>query len=60
MHAARKAFTEAEASEKLRRAIMAEARVSNGIIYQPGDFVYYKGNGSNQLKGPGTVLGHEN
>ena len=39
MHAARKAFTEAEAGEKLRRAIKAEARVSNGIIYQPGDFV---------------------
>ena len=60
MHAARKAFTEAEAGEKLKRVIKAEARVSNGIIYQPGDFVYYRGNGSNQLKGPGTVLGREN
>ena len=60
MHAARKAFIEAEASEKLRRVIKAKTRVSTGIIYQPGDIVYYKRNDSNQWKGPGTVSGREN
>ena len=60
MHAARKAFIEAEASEKLRRAIKTKTRVSTGIMYQPGDIVNYKRNDSNQWKGPGTVLGHEN
>ena len=59
MHAAHKAFIEAEASEKLRRAIKAKT-VSTGIIYQPGDIVYYKRNDSDQWKGPGTVLGREN
>ena len=42
MHAACKAFIKAEASEKLRRTIKAKTRVSSGIIYQPGDIVYYK------------------
>ena len=60
MHAACKAFIEAEASDKLRRAIKAKTRVSTRIIYQPGDLVYYKRNDSNQWKGPGTVLGCEN
>ena len=60
MHAARKVFIEAEASEKLRRAIKAKTRVSTGIIYQPGYIVYYKRNDSSQWKGPVTVLAHEN
>ena len=59
IHATCKVFIEAEASEKLRRAIKAKIRVSTGIIYQPGD-IYYKRNDSNQWKGPGTVLGFEN
>ena len=60
MHASRKAFIEAEASEKLRRDIKANTTVSTEIIYLPGDIVYYNRNDSNQWKGPGTVLGHEN
>ena len=60
VHAARKAFIEAEASEKLRKTIKVKPRVSTGMIYQPGDIVYYKRNDSNQCKGPGTVLGREN
>ena len=35
-------------------------KVSTGIIYQPGDFLYFKRNDSNQWKGPETVLGREN
>ena len=56
MHAARKAFIEAEASEKLRRVITAKTRVSTGIMYQPGDIVYYKRNDSNQWKGPRKIF----
>ena len=61
-HAARKVFIEAEASEKLRRAIKAKTWVSTGIIYQPGYIVYYKRNDSSQWKGSETVLvlAHEN
>ena len=29
-------------------------------LYQPGDFLYFKRNDSNQWKGPETVLGREN
>ena len=60
MHAARKAFIEAEASEKLRRTIKVKTRVSTGMIYQSGDIVYYNRNDSNQCKDPGTVLEREN
>ena len=42
MHAARQAFVQAEASEKLRRAIKAKTRVTAGLTYQPGDIVYFK------------------
>ena len=35
-------------------------KVSTGIIYQPGDFLYFKRNDSNLWKGPETVLGREN
>ena len=59
MHATCKAFIEAEASEKLRRAIKAKPRTSTGIICQPRDIVYYKRNDSNQWKGPAKVLRHE-
>ena len=60
MYAARKAFMEEEASEKLWRAIKGKTRVSTGIIYQPGDLVYYKCDDLNQWKSPVTVLGREN
>ena len=48
MHAARQAFIEPEASEKLRRAIKAKTRVSTAVVYQPGDLVYFKRETSNQ------------
>ena len=60
MHAARKTVIEAEASEKLRRTIKTKTRVSAGIIYQPGDIVYYKRNNSDQWKDLEAVLGREN
>ena len=60
MYAARKAFMEEEASEKLWRAIKRKTRVSTEIIYQPGDLFYYKRDDLNQWKSPVTVLGREN
>ena len=60
MHAARQAFIESEANKKLRRAIKAKTRVSAAIVYQRGDLIYFKREASNQWKGPGTVIRHEN
>ena len=60
MHAARQAFIQSEASEKLRRAIKAKTRVSTAVVYQPADLVYFKRETSNRWKGPGTVIGREN
>ncbi len=56
MHAARKAFIQAESSERIRRALRHNIRPS-GTVYQPGDKVYYKRD--NQWKGPGKVLGQD-
>ena len=60
MHAVRKDFIEAEASEKLRSATKTKTRDSTGIIYQPRYIVYYKQSDSYQWKGPGAVSEHEN
>ena len=49
-----------KASEKLRRTIKKNTRVSAGIIYQPGDIAYYKRNNSDQRKDLEAVLGREN
>ena len=60
MHAARKAFIEAESNEKLRKALKSKARVTTGLIYDFGDLVYYKRKDSDKWKGPGKVIGKEN
>ena len=38
--------------DELPRGIKVKTRVSNGIIYQPGDSVYYKKEIPNMWKGP--------
>ena len=60
MRAARKAFIESEANERLRRAIRHQTRQSTPYIFQNGDSVYFKGDSSNEWKGPGTVIGVDN
>ena len=60
MHAARKAFIEAESNEKLRKALKSKARVTTGLIYDLGDLVYYKRKDSDKWKGPGKFIGKEN
>ena len=59
MHAARKAFIEAESNEKLCRALKSKARVTTRFVYNLGDLVYYKRKDSGKWKGPGKVIGKE-
>ncbi|PIK39346.1 hypothetical protein BSL78_23810 [Apostichopus japonicus] len=49
---------QAEASEKIRRALRHKIR-SSGEVYQPGDKVFYKRDGSTKWRGPGKVLGQD-
>lgn len=58
LHSSRKAFIQAEASEKIRRALRHKIR-SSGEVYQPGDKVFYKRDGSTKWRGPGKVLGQD-
>ncbi|GAB1607207.1 hypothetical protein Ahia01_001004000 [Argonauta hians] len=57
MHTARAAFIQAEASEKLRRALMKKTRMSTVHPYKTGDEVYYKRKDSRRWHGPGIVIG---
>ena len=57
LHAARKAFMEAESSDTLCRALKTKNREITGIEYEIGDMVYYKRKSSDKWKGPGMVIG---
>ena len=58
LHASRRAFTEAECSERIRRALRKQLR-PNDDRYETGDRVYYKRVDCNELKGPGVVIGQD-
>ena len=58
MYSARKAFTEAECSSRIRRAIRKQIRPT-GKQFHTGDKVYYKKTDSPLWKGPGTVIGQD-
>ncbi len=60
MHAARKAFIQAESSEKIQRALRHNMRRCNDVVLQNGDKVYYKRNDSQKWHGPGIVIGQHN
>ena len=60
MRAARKAFIESEANERLQRAIRHQTRQSTPYIFQNGNSVYFKKDSSNEWQGPGTVIGIDN
>ena len=60
IHSARKAYIEAESSEKISQALKHQTRSSTPHIFQNGDSVYYKRDSSKEWKGPGTVIGIEN
>ncbi len=57
--AARKAFVEAEASDKIKRALARKTRPATSLIFETGDKVFYKRNDSDKWKGPATVIGKE-
>ena len=60
IRSARKAFIEAESSERTGRALRQRTRQSNPHIFCNGDSTYCKCESSNQWKGPGSVIGVEN
>ncbi len=56
IHSSRKAFIEAESSERIRRALRHQIR-SSGIAFETGEEVYYQRNGV--WRGPGKVIGQD-
>lgn len=58
LHASRKAFTEAECSERIRRALRKRLRQTDEK-YELGDKVYYKRMDCPEWKGPGVVIGQD-
>lgn len=58
LHASRKAFTEAECSERIRRALRKQLRHTDEK-YEMGDKVYYKRVDCQEWKGPGVVIGQD-
>ena len=60
LHAARKAFIEAESNDKLLCALKAKNRETTGIEYEIPELVYYKHKSADKWKGPGSVIGKEN
>ena len=58
LHTARQAFTKAESSEKIRRALRKQLRPTPDSC-APGDKVYYKRPDCKEWKGPGTVIGQD-
>ena len=59
MHKARKAFIQADSSEKMWCALRHNVRSSNDAKFEMGDIVYFKRNDNNRWRGPGTVTGQE-
>ena len=58
LYSARKAFTEAECSERIRRAIRNQIKPTGERFFN-GDKVFYKRTDSPLWKGPGTVIGQD-
>ncbi len=58
LHASRKAFTEAESSEQIRRELRKQLRPTDDM-YVTGDKVYYKRADCPEWKGPGVVIGQD-
>ena len=57
MSAARKAFIQAENSERIKRALRHNIRPNSNNKFLAGDSVYYKRNDAIQCKFPGRVIG---
>lgn len=59
LHAARRAYIKAEASDRVKRALRHQVRAVEEV-FNPGDKVYYKRDNSHRWRGPGKVLGQDN
>ena len=59
LHAARRAFTQAESSERLTRALHHNVKESDPGDLRCGDEVYYKSMSSDERRGPGNVIGKD-
>ena len=59
MRAARKAYIEAESSNKIKKALSHNIRTSCEVQYDQGDKVFFKRNDSKRWYGPGTVIGKD-
>eukprot|EP00795_Rhopilema_esculentum_P002321 gene2321-biopygen11363 len=55
LFSARKAFIQCEANERIRRALRHPIRATDDV-FNPGDRVFYKRDGSHKWLGPGKVL----
>lgn len=55
LHAARKAFIQTEADERIRRALRNKVRASEQV-FENGDRVFYKREGKERWLGPGKVM----
>ena len=55
LHAARKAFIQTEADERIRRALQNKVRASEQV-FENGDRVFYKREGKERWLGPGKVM----
>lgn len=58
MHTAREEFTKSEASEKIKRALRHNIRVSNQA-FNAGEKVFYRKEGLEHWQGPATVIGQD-
>ena len=59
LYRARKAFTETECSERLRRALRKQTRTSREEIYKNGDKVFFKRPSEEEWRGPARVIGQD-
>ena len=58
LHAAREEFVKSEASEKIKRALRHNVRISNQI-FTAGEKVFYRKEGRDEWQGPATVIGQD-
>ena len=55
LHTARKAFIKCEADERIRRALRHQVRAAEDV-FESGEMVYYKRDGSTKCLSPGKVI----
>ena len=58
LHSARRAFTKAESSDRIKRALRHNVRACEETFF-PGDRVFYKRDDNNRWRGPGKVIGQD-